>query len=219
MAVREGMSSAARSWSPTMTPGSPRSRRPALSRSKRLSRTSAPRPAPLKVLETGQAVPETELVDQDGRKWQAADARGKVLALTFIYTRCPLPTFCPLMDRNFVQVQKALAGRRARRARRARLRVLRSGLRHAGGDEEARADDRRRPVDVEVRDRAGRDRRRVRGRVRSQRDSRREGLRRHHPQHANRRRRAGRQAGEGHHGQHVDSRRAPRRHRDGRGAK
>jgi protein SCO1/2 len=28
--------------------------------------------------------------------------------MTFIYTRCPLPTFCPLMDRHFVTLQKAL---------------------------------------------------------------------------------------------------------------
>ena len=30
------------------------------------------------------------------------------MALTFIYTRCPLPEFCPLMDRHFVAVQKTL---------------------------------------------------------------------------------------------------------------
>jgi protein SCO1/2 len=28
--------------------------------------------------------------------------------LTFIYTRCPIPTFCPLMDRNFAAVQRKL---------------------------------------------------------------------------------------------------------------
>jgi protein SCO1/2 len=35
--------------------------------------------------------------------------RGHRVALTFIYTRCPLPDFCPLMNRNFAAVQAALA--------------------------------------------------------------------------------------------------------------
>jgi protein SCO1/2 len=29
--------------------------------------------------------------------------------MTFIYTRCPLPTFCPLMDRHFAAMQSSLA--------------------------------------------------------------------------------------------------------------
>jgi protein SCO1/2 len=37
-----------------------------------------------------------------------ASLRGQRVALTFIYTRCPLPDYCPLMNRNFVAVQKAL---------------------------------------------------------------------------------------------------------------
>ena len=28
--------------------------------------------------------------------------------MTFIYTRCPLPTFCPLMDRHFAALQTSL---------------------------------------------------------------------------------------------------------------
>ena len=28
--------------------------------------------------------------------------------MTFIYTQCPLPTFCPLMDRHFVTIQEQL---------------------------------------------------------------------------------------------------------------
>jgi protein SCO1/2 len=28
--------------------------------------------------------------------------------MTFIYTRCPMPTFCPLMDRHFVAIQDTL---------------------------------------------------------------------------------------------------------------
>ena len=35
---------------------------------------------------------------------------GHRVALTFIYTRCPLPDFCPLMDRHFAAVQKTMQG-------------------------------------------------------------------------------------------------------------
>ena len=30
------------------------------------------------------------------------------MALTFMYTKCPMPTYCPMMDRNFVEVQKQI---------------------------------------------------------------------------------------------------------------
>jgi protein SCO1/2 len=39
---------------------------------------------------------------------EMASFKGSVLAITFIYTRCPMPTFCPLMDRHFVTVQEAV---------------------------------------------------------------------------------------------------------------
>ncbi len=35
--------------------------------------------------------------------------RGKVLLVTFIYTRCPLPDYCIRMSRNFATVQHQLA--------------------------------------------------------------------------------------------------------------
>ena len=35
----------------------------------------------------------------------------QALAITFIFTRCPFPTFCPLMSRNFEEVQKKLLER------------------------------------------------------------------------------------------------------------
>ena len=37
--------------------------------------------------------------------------------MTFIYTRCPLPTFCPLMDRHFATLQKKLKTRPALKQR------------------------------------------------------------------------------------------------------
>jgi protein SCO1/2 len=63
--------------------------------------------APL--LAEGTAVPDAAFLDQDGRARHLADWRGKSLAVTFIYTRCPLPDFCPLMDRHFAAVQQSIA--------------------------------------------------------------------------------------------------------------
>lgn len=56
-------------------------------------------------LKTGDAVPDAHFVDQDGRKVDFSTFKGKTVVLTFIYTSCPLPTFCPLMDRHFATLQ------------------------------------------------------------------------------------------------------------------
>ncbi len=60
------------------------------------------------LLKPGEAVPNAPFVDQNGRKRHFADFKGSPLAITFIYTKCPLPTFCPLMDRHFASIQKSL---------------------------------------------------------------------------------------------------------------
>jgi protein SCO1 len=60
------------------------------------------------LLKPGEPVPEGTFVDQDGRKRSFKSFKGSPVVLTFIYTRCPLPTFCPLMDRHFVTIQKRL---------------------------------------------------------------------------------------------------------------
>ena len=53
----------------------------------------------------GTEVPDFTLVNQDGKKISLAKYRGGPLLLTFIYTRCPLPDYCPLMSLNFQQIQ------------------------------------------------------------------------------------------------------------------
>ena len=60
------------------------------------------------ILEPGDAVPDVNITDQTGTSRRLSDWRGKVVALTFIYTRCPIPNFCPLMDRHFATVQRQL---------------------------------------------------------------------------------------------------------------
>jgi protein SCO1/2 len=59
-------------------------------------------------LEVGDQVPDFAMTMQDGKVVRLADLRGKVVALTFIYTRCPLPDFCPLMDRKFSALAQSI---------------------------------------------------------------------------------------------------------------
>ncbi len=55
-----------------------------------------------------QPVPDFALVNQDGKRVHFAEYRGKAVLLTFIYTRCPLPDYCPLMSHNFAEIEKQL---------------------------------------------------------------------------------------------------------------
>jgi protein SCO1 len=58
------------------------------------------------LLKPGGTVPDEALVDQNGRAVRLSAFGGSALAITFIYTRCPMPEFCPLMDRNFAAIQQ-----------------------------------------------------------------------------------------------------------------
>lgn len=57
------------------------------------------------VLQPGQPVPDFRFVDETATTRAIADWRGKVVVVTFVYTRCPFPDFCPKMDRQFKSVQ------------------------------------------------------------------------------------------------------------------
>ena len=63
-----------------------------------------------KVFRTGEPFPDESLINQDGKKVSLGSFRGKVIALTFIYTRCPLPDFCIRMSDHFARVQRSLKG-------------------------------------------------------------------------------------------------------------
>jgi protein SCO1/2 len=60
------------------------------------------------VMQPGDTVPDDLLQDQTGATRKLSDWRGHPLAVTFVYTRCPLPDFCPLMDRHFADLQRAI---------------------------------------------------------------------------------------------------------------
>ena len=56
-------------------------------------------------LAPGDPVPDATLTDHLGETLSLAGLRGHPAAITFIYTRCPLPDFCPAIDRRFARVQ------------------------------------------------------------------------------------------------------------------
>jgi len=58
--------------------------------------------------EKGEAVPDIAFVNQDGKSIHISDFRGKALLVSFIYTRCPLPDYCPRLNENFRQIQSIL---------------------------------------------------------------------------------------------------------------
>jgi protein SCO1/2 len=89
----------------------------------RLERTGhAALPAPVQAiaepgvpaLKTGEAVPDATFINQDGRQVRFSSFAGSAVVLTFIYTRCPLPDYCPRMDRQFGAIQAAIKSGRVR---------------------------------------------------------------------------------------------------------
>jgi len=57
----------------------------------------------------GEEVPKFKLVNQNSRHVSLAQYRGKTLILTFIYTRCPYPDFCPRVSGQFAELNRQLA--------------------------------------------------------------------------------------------------------------
>jgi protein SCO1/2 len=85
----------------------------------RLTKISAARPdaglarSPSRatLVDLGAPPPDITLTDHRGRDVSLASLRGQAVAITFIYTRCPLPDYCPRMLSNFKDVQKRFGDR------------------------------------------------------------------------------------------------------------
>jgi protein SCO1/2 len=56
----------------------------------------------------GDKVPDFAMVNQDGKRIHLREFQGDVLLITFIYTRCPFPDYCPLVSRNFSKIYASL---------------------------------------------------------------------------------------------------------------
>ena len=54
----------------------------------------------------GEEVPDFAFTNQSGKVISLKQYRGKVVAITFVYTRCPFPEFCPRMSGNFAEIYK-----------------------------------------------------------------------------------------------------------------
>lgn len=57
----------------------------------------------------GKQIVDFNLTNQDGKQISPKDFQGKVWALTFIYTECPLPDYCILMSKNFSDAANQIA--------------------------------------------------------------------------------------------------------------
>jgi len=62
-----------------------------------------------KKLEPGEQVPDFLITTQDGSALKLSDLRGKAVVLTFVYSRCGLPEFCPKMVAKFSELSRVIA--------------------------------------------------------------------------------------------------------------
>jgi len=62
----------------------------------------------LEPLKVGDVIPDYQFTNELGQVIKFSDYRGKAVAFTFIFTRCPFPTFCPRMSTHFADAQKKL---------------------------------------------------------------------------------------------------------------
>ena len=59
-------------------------------------------------LREGDRMPAFSLTNQDGKRISLETFRGQPLLLTFVFTRCPIPNFCPRISNNFSELQEAI---------------------------------------------------------------------------------------------------------------
>jgi protein SCO1/2 len=59
-------------------------------------------------LAVGDPLPDAEFTSELGQKIHFSDFRGRAVAFTFFFTSCPLPEYCPRMNKNFFEARKIL---------------------------------------------------------------------------------------------------------------
>ena len=62
-------------------------------------------------LAVGDAMPDYAFTNTQGRVLRLSEFKGKAFAITFIFTRCPFPTFCPRLSLGFEETQRQLKAR------------------------------------------------------------------------------------------------------------
>lgn len=63
-------------------------------------------PSQIAELKPGDLLPDYELIAETGKTVRFSDFRGKAVTFTFIFTRCPLPDYCPRMGNNFAKARE-----------------------------------------------------------------------------------------------------------------
>ena len=63
-------------------------------------------PAP--ELKPGDMLPDYEFTGEDGKPFRFSDFHGRAVAFTFFFTSCPLPEFCPRMNKNFAEARELI---------------------------------------------------------------------------------------------------------------
>jgi protein SCO1/2 len=66
-------------------------------------------PEPNRGVQVGDAVPDFALKDQTGATVRLSDLKGEPVAVTFLYTRCPIATACPMTTAKFSKLDAMLA--------------------------------------------------------------------------------------------------------------
>ena len=66
------------------------------------------RAAPSDSGQIGKQIVDFKLTNQDGKSITPKDFKGKALAITFIYSKCPLPEYCIKMSTNFSDLANQL---------------------------------------------------------------------------------------------------------------
>jgi protein SCO1/2 len=66
--------------------------------------------SPDRVLKVGQVAPDFSLIDQNREHVTLSQFAGRIVAISFVYTRCPFPEFCFRLTNNFARLQKRFAG-------------------------------------------------------------------------------------------------------------
>lgn len=69
-------------------------------------------PEPNRGIAVGDTPPDFALTDQTGRTVRLSELRGEPVALTFVYTRCPDATACPMTMARFAKLNAEIAGRK-----------------------------------------------------------------------------------------------------------
>jgi protein SCO1 len=62
-------------------------------------------------LRPGDPLPDAELLSEGGRRIRFSEFRGRAVAFTFIFTRCPLPDYCPRMGHHFARARELISTR------------------------------------------------------------------------------------------------------------